>query len=172
MVSVPLWLSLLVTTTLALPAECAGVVAVIEVALTTVTPVAELPPTLIDAPERKPVPVMVTAVPPAVVPETGEILLIAGAGLLVAYVNPLVSVSLWPSLLVTTMLVAPDACAGVVAVIEVLLTTVTPVADVPPTFTVAPERKPVPVMVTAVPPELVPDDGEIAVTLGAGFTKV
>ena len=56
--------------------------------------------------------------------------------------------------------------------IDVLLTTVTPVADVPPIFTVAPERKPVPVMVTAVPPEVVPDVGEIDVTFGAGFTKV
>ena len=72
----------------------------------------------------------------------------------------------------TTTLVAPDECAGVVAVIEVLLTTVTPVADVPPIFTDAPERKPVPVIVTAVPPEVAPDVGEIAVTLGAGFTKV
>lgn len=160
------------TTTLAVPAECAGVVAVMELLLTTVTPVVEVPPTLTAAPERKPVPVMVTAVPPAVVPEAGEILLIVGAGLLVAYVNALVSVSLWPSLLVTTTPVAPDECAGVVAVIEVLLTTVTPVADVPPIFTDAPERKPVPVIVTAVPPEVAPDVGEIAVTLGAGFTKV
>jgi hypothetical protein len=79
-------------------------------------------------------------------------------------------VSLCPSLLVTTTLVAPDECAGVVAVIEVLLTTVTPVADVPPIFTVAPERKPVPVMVTAVPPEVAPEAGEIELTFGAGFT--
>ena len=90
----PLWLSLLVTTTLAVPAECAGVVAVMELLLTTVTPVAEVPPNLTDAPERNPVPVMVTDVPPAVVPEAGDILLIVGAGLLVAYVNALVSVSL------------------------------------------------------------------------------
>ena len=56
-----------------------------------------------------------------------------------------------------------------VAVIDVLLATVTPVADVPPTVTVAPERKPVPVMVTDVPPEVVPDVGEIELTSGAGF---
>ena len=84
MVSVPLWLSLLVTTTLAVPAECAGVVAVMELLLTTVTPVAEVPPNLTDAPERNPVPVMVTDVPPAVVPDAGDILLMVGAGLLVA----------------------------------------------------------------------------------------
>jgi hypothetical protein len=58
-----------------------------------------------------------------------------------------------------------------VAVIEVLLTTVTPVAAVPPTVTVAP-RNPVPVMVTAVPPLAVPDVGEIPVTVGAGLETV
>ena len=53
--------------------------------------------------------------------------------------------------------------------IEVPLTIFTPVAEVLPNFTVAPERKPVPVMVTAAPPEVVPVVGEIAVTVGAGF---
>ena len=78
-------------------------------------------------------------------------------------------VPLWVSVLVTTTLTAPAACAAAVAVIEVLLTTVTPVADVPPNFTVAPVRKPVPVMVTAVPPAVVPDAGEIEATVGAGL---
>jgi hypothetical protein len=55
-----------------------------EVPLTTVIPVADVPPTLTVAPDRKPVPVIATAVPPAVVPEAGEILLTVGAGLLVA----------------------------------------------------------------------------------------
>ena len=45
--------------------------------------------------------------------------------------------------------------------IEVLFTTLTPVAAVPPSFTVAPARKPVPVMVTAVPPFAVPLFGAI-----------
>ena len=40
--------------------------------------------------------------------------------------------------------------------IEVLLFTVTAVAAVPPKLTVAPDRKPVPVMVTDVPPVVVP----------------
>jgi hypothetical protein len=53
--------------------------------------------------------------------------------------------------------------------IEVLLTTETPVAEVPPTLTVAPERKPVPVMFTDVPPLVVPLLGAIDVTVGAGF---
>jgi len=43
----------------------------------------------------------------------------------------------------------------------VALTTVTAVAAVPPNVTVAPEANPVPVIVTAVPPAVVPDFGEI-----------
>jgi hypothetical protein len=54
-------------------------------------------------------------------------------------------------------------------VIDVLLTTVTPVATVPPKFTVDPARKPVPVMLTAIPPLLGPEFGEIAVTVGVGL---
>ena len=73
---------------------------------------------------------------------------------------------------VTTTLMAPPEWAGATAVIEVLLTTITPVAVVPPSFTVAPARKPVPAMVTAVPPTVVPVTGEIALTVGAGLLVV
>jgi hypothetical protein len=55
----------------------------------------------------------------------------------------------------------------VVAVIEVLLATFTFVAATPPNLTVAPAEKPVPVIVTAVPPESDPEAGEIEVTVGA-----
>lgn len=71
--------------------------------------------------------------------------------------------------MVTTTLTDPAECAGAVAVIEVPLTTFTPDADVPPSFTVAPVRNPVPVIVTAVPPAVVPVAGEIALTVGAGL---
>lgn len=76
---------------------------------------------------------------------------------------------LWASVLVATTLTAPAAWAGVVAVIDVLFTRVTPVAAVPPKLTVAPVRKPAPVMVTVVPPMVVPELGVIRVTLGAGL---
>ena len=56
-----------------------------------------------------------------------------------------------------------------VAVIDVLLTTVTPVAAVPPRLTVAPARNPVPVIVTGVPPLAGPELGAIELTVGAGF---
>ena len=82
MVSVPLWASLLVTTTLTAPAACAGVVAVIDVLFTTFAFAAAVPPRLIVAPVRKPAPVMVTEVPPATLPVFGVIELTAGAGLL------------------------------------------------------------------------------------------
>lgn len=74
--------------------------------------------------------------------------------------------------MVTTTSTIPAACAAVVAVIEVLLTTVTPVAAAPPRLTVAPGRKPVPVMLTAVPPPRDPALGEIAITVGAGLDPI
>jgi hypothetical protein len=83
---VPLWLSVLVTITLTTPAECAGAVAVIDVLFTTVTPLAEVPPKLTVAPARKPVPVMVIAVPPLTLPVLGAIEVTVGAGLTAAYV--------------------------------------------------------------------------------------
>lgn len=75
----------------------------------------------------------------------------------------------WVSLLVTTTLTAPAAWAALVAVIEVLLTTFTPVAAVPPRLTVAPDRKPVPVMVRLAPPAAGPEVGAIDVSFGAGL---
>jgi hypothetical protein len=67
-----------VTSTLAVPAEWAGVTAVIDVDETTVTLVAAAPPIVTAVAPVKPVPVMVTGVPPAVVPELGEIALTVG----------------------------------------------------------------------------------------------
>ena len=58
--------------TLAVPTLPAGVVAVIVVALTTETLVAAKPPMVTGVAPVKPVPVMVTLVPPPVVPLVGE----------------------------------------------------------------------------------------------------
>ena len=49
-----------------------------------------------------------------------------------------------------------------------LLPTLTPVAAVPPKLTVAPAANPVPVIVTAVPPAVVPDTGKIELGTGGG----
>ena len=67
-----------VTETSTAPAEFAGVVAVIEVALTTVTPVAAVPPNVTAVAPVKLVPVMVTLVTPAVGPEFGLTLVTVG----------------------------------------------------------------------------------------------
>jgi hypothetical protein len=50
----------------------------------------------------------------------------------------------------------PALAAGDLHVIEVAVTTATLVAATDPNFTVAPEMKPVPVMVTGVPPAIGP----------------
>ena len=57
-------------------------------------------------------------------------------------------------------------------VIEVAETTITLVHAEPPTVTVEPLAKFVPVIVIDVPPAVEPDVGDTAVTVGAGVTKV
>jgi hypothetical protein len=80
-------------------------------------------------------------------------------------VNPLARLPLWP-FNVTVTVTAPAVPAGVVAVIDVLLTTTTLVAAVLPKVTVAPDAKFVPVIVTAVPPAVGPAFGLTLVTVG------
>ena len=70
----------------------------------------------------------------------------------------------------TTTSTAPAAWAGTTATIVLASTTVKLVAGTPPNVTaVAPVRL-VPVMVTVVPPRVVPLVGPIDVTVGAGVT--
>jgi len=145
------------------PTLPAGVVAVIVVLLTTVTPVAAAVPNVTVALEAKFVPVIVTAVPPAVDPLFGLTPVTVGG---VTYVNPLARLPLRPLVLVTATGTAPGLPAGAVAVIVVLFTTVTPVACTLPNFTVAPAAKFVPMIVTAVPPAGVPLFGLTLVTVG------
>ena len=169
LVRVPLCASEFVTITLTAPAACAGVLAVMVVLLTTVTFVAAVPPRVTVAPFRKPVPVMVTAVPPVVSPELGEIDETLGAGFGTVKVNPPDKVPLWASVFVTTTSATPAVWTGVFAVIEVEPTTVTFVAADPPMLTDAPVKNPVPDIETEVPPAVLPELGEIEVTVGAGF---
>jgi len=86
----------------------------------------------------------------------------------------LAKVPLCPSVSVTTTSTTPPSAVwtGVVAAIEVLLTTVTPVAAVPPKLTVAPARKFVPVIVTPVPPVAGPVLGVMDVTFGGWLIEV
>src|SRR5262249_51450903 len=149
-----------VTTTFAGPAPaCARVVAAIVVAFTTVTPVAATPPIVTVALGTKLEPVIVTAVPPLVDPVEGEIDVTDGG---VTKGKPPAGVPVWLSGFVPTPWGGGGraACAPVVAVIVVAVTTTLP-ASTPPMVTVAPLEKPLPVIVTAVPPSVDPDDGEI-----------
>jgi hypothetical protein len=68
--------------------------------------------------------------------------------------------------LVTVTVTAPTLPAGVVAVIDVLLTTTTLLADALPNATVAPVAKFVPVIVTDTPPVVGPLFGLTLVTVG------
>ena len=84
----------------------------------------------------------------------------------VVYVNApdLVEV---PPAVVTATLLAPTVPAGVLAVIEVALTTTTFVADVTPIFTLVAPVKFVPVMVIVVPPVVGPDVGVTLLIVGS-----
>jgi hypothetical protein len=70
--------------------------------------------------------------------------------------------------LIAVTVTVPPLPAGVVAVIDVLLTTTTLFAAVPPNVTVVPEVKFVPVIVTAVPPAAGPLFGDTLLTAGPG----
>ena len=75
-------------------------------------------------------------------------------------------VALVPPTVVTRTSTVPVP-AGAVAVIEVALFTVNEVADVAPKVTAVAPVRPVPVMVTVVPPVAGPAVGLIEVTVGA-----
>ena len=158
-----------VTVTSFTPAVPAGVIAVMLVALTTTTLVAETPPTFTLVAPVKFVPVMVIEVPPSVVPDVGETLVMVGSG--VMYVNALESIAVPPAV-VTATLLAPAVPAGVFAVMEVLDTTTTFVAATPPTVTLLAPVKLVPVMEIVVPPSVVPDVGDRLVRVGSGVIYV
>src|ERR1700732_1925167 len=74
--------------------------------------------------------------------------------------------------LATTTLTVPAACEGVVAVIALAFATATFVPAIPPNVTVAPARKPVPVIFTEVPPLAVPELGEMPLTANAGVDEL
>src|SRR4029077_8573087 len=152
-----------VTVTVTAPALPAGVVAVIVVAFTTTTFVAEPFPNFTVAPPANFVPVIVTAVPPATGPLFGLTLLTVGV---TTYVYPFARLPLCPLTLVTVTVTAPALPAGVVAVIVVPFTTTTFVAAAAPNVTVAPAAKFVPVIVTDVPPNVEPLLGETLLTVG------
>jgi len=73
---------------------------------------------------------------------------------------------LGPPPVVTIMPTAPALRAGVIQVIVVLFTTLIVVAANPPNVTDVAPVKFVPVIVTLVPPAVLPDDGKMPVIFG------
>jgi hypothetical protein len=114
----------------------------------------------------KPLPVIVTGVPPAAVPLVGLSPVTAGATTAV-YVNRSAAevADVPPGVVTVTSTVAVPA--GLFAVIVVSLTTIRSVATVEPKSTAVAPVNPVPVIVTGVPPAAVPLVGFKAVTVGA-----
>jgi hypothetical protein len=164
-----LWPSLFVTTTSTLPALPGGAVAVIAVSLATLTDAAAVVPKDTVAPVENPVPAIDTLVPPAAGPELGPTEDTVGAGLAgVSYRKPFDSRALCPSGFVTTTSAMPADLDGVVAVIDVALTTATLDAAEPPIETEAPATNPLPLIVTARPPPVAPRPGVTPDTVGAG----
>ena len=70
---------------------------------------------------------------------------------------------------VTSTLAVPALPAGVVAVMVVAFTTVLADTEMPPIETAVAPVKPVPVIVTACPPAVGPDDALMDVTVGAAW---
>ena len=149
-----------VTTTLPGPTTAvAGTVAVIDVALFSVT-VAVAPP-IVTVAFVRPKPLMVTTLPAA--PEAGETELIVGGG---GARTVKADVAAAKPVTVTTTLPAPNAAAaGTAAVIVVAL--LVKVAAAPPMVTVAPVKFE-PLMVTVVP--AAPVAGDTEVIAGAAST--
>jgi hypothetical protein len=143
-----------VAVTSTVPAEPAGFVAVIWVALLTVNELALFAPNLTAVVPVRFVPVTVTEVPPASGPLVGLTDVIVGAA---TYVNwSLADVALVPPTVVVVMSIVPAEPEGEVAVIWVALSTVNELALVAPNLTaVAPVRF-VPVIVTEVLPPVGP----------------
>jgi len=76
---------------------------------------------------------------------------------------------LFPYIVVTIMPTAPVLRVGVTQVIVVLFTTLREVADNPPNVTKVASVKDVPVIVTLVPPAVLPVNGKILVIRGGGI---
>ena len=95
---------------------------------------------------------------------------VAGALGGATYVNPPASVAFGLMPVATTTSFPGAVPDGVVQVIEVEETTTTDVHELPPIVTVEPVIKLVPVIVTEVPPAVVPEVGEMLVTVGGPET--
>lgn len=121
--------------------------------------------TVAPAPGAKPLPVTVTAVPPAFGPELGLRLVIVG----LSYLKwSCLVIALVPLGVLTVMSVVAEVPAGETAVIELAEFTVKLLAGIAPKLTAPAPVKLVPVIVTLVPPAAGPLVGLTLSTEGGG----
>ena len=123
-------------------------------------------PNITVVPDVKPVPVMVTDVPPVVAPDVGEMVETDGGDTNVNWSAD--DVALVPYVVVTVTFTVPADSAGEMAVMDVDEFTVVAVAVTLPKSTVASDVKLAPEMVTDVPPLVLPLVGLIEVTVVCG----
>ena len=160
-----------VAVTSTLPELPAGDVANTVESSCTDTFVAGTPPKSTIVVPVKPVPEIVTAVPPAVGPELGLTPLTVGigGGGGALYVNVSAAlVALVPPPVVAVTSTLPELPAGDVANTVESSCTDTFVAGTPPKSTIVVPVKPVPEIVTAVPPAVGPELGLTPLTVGTG----
>ena len=140
---------------------------VLDVQLTGLALVVPNLKTVADAPKAKPVPVMVTLVPPAVEPLFGLTPVTVGRNLKRSFVES----ALVPPVVVTVTSTVPADSAGDTALIDVtplMVCTLKLAAFVDPNFTDVAPVKLVPETVTVVPPPTAPLVGLSFVTVGGG----
>ena len=152
-----------VTVILTVPVP-AGAITVMLVSLFTLKLVAAVEPNMTLVAPVKPLPVMVTLVPPVTGPFVGLMLLMLGA---VVYVNSSFAFTVEVPLAVVTVISTVPVPAGAITVMLVSLFTLKLVAAVEPNLTLVVPVKPVPVMVTLVPPARGPLVGLMLLMLGA-----
>jgi hypothetical protein len=144
------------------PGSSAGAVAVIDVSELMMNEDAGVGPKVTAVTADKPIPVMVTTVPPVCGPERGFTPVTAAA----VKVNwSAVVATLVPSGVVTVTSTVPTGSSGVVAVIDVSEVATNDADAVPKSTSVAP-LKPLPVMTTDVPPVAWPESGLTLFTVG------
>jgi hypothetical protein len=158
-----------VTVTSTVAADSAGEMAVMDVAVLFESPVAATAPNFTAVAPVKPVPVMVTELPPEVGPELGltPVTVGSGGGLKVNWSAGAFATEVPPGAVTVTSTVAA-ASAGEVMEMEVDELTTRPVPAVAPNFTTVAPVKPVPVTVTGVAPVVGPLLGLTPVTVGRG----
>src|SRR5712692_11615316 len=131
---------------------------------TTVKLVAAPLPNFTEVAPVKPLPVIVTVVPPRVVPDAGLTLRMAGVTAYVYWSAD--EVGLIPPGPLTVMSTVPVEWAGLTAEIFQSVSTVKLVALTVPNFTAVAPVNVAPVMVTVVPPSVEPERGVTAVRVG------